>query len=76
MSNLYLGRTTLSPPLCNTTYVPPTTSSQTTTTTPTSNKCDIYGALRCLGGVTASTSGPVVQRITNITAGHLHNICT
>jgi hypothetical protein len=31
--------------------------------------------LRCLGGVTASTNGPVVQSITNITADHLHNIC-
>jgi hypothetical protein len=28
--------------------------------------------LRCLGGVTASTNGPVVQSITNITADHLH----
>jgi hypothetical protein len=32
--------------------------------------------LRCLGGVTASTNGPFDQSITNITADHLHNICT
>jgi hypothetical protein len=31
--------------------------------------------LRCLGGVTASTNGPVVQSITNITADHFHNLC-
>lgn len=75
MSNVYLGRTTISPPLRTTTSSPPEPSTQRPTTTPSSNTCDIYGALRCLGGVTASTNGPVVQSITNITADHLHNIC-
>jgi hypothetical protein len=78
LSHLYLGAATIPSSLPSTTAATTDdtfTEPLTTRTKPTFNTCDVYGALRCLGGVTVSTTGPIIQEITNLTAEHVHNLC-